>query len=289
VTASFFRAGSTAHDDFALDIDQDGAGWEFSALRVVVLAPGVPVHLDTDGDEVIVVPLEGSLVVSVEGVLHELTGRPSPFAGRTDALYLPRETRVSLASVAGARVALPAAAARRRLSVQYRAVGEVPLLIRGAGPWTRRVHDFCNPQGGFETDRLIAVEVLNPGGNWSGIPRHKHDVASEHESALEEMYYFEAADSPGGPGFGYLRTSSSEAGEIDVTEEVRTGDTILIPFGWHGPVTAPPGNDLYYLNVMAGPGEGRAWNITDHPEDAWVREAWNGLEPDPRASAATYR
>ena len=33
---------------------------------------------------------------------------------------------------------------------------------------------------------------------------------------------------------------------------------------------AAPGYDLYYLNVMAGPGE-RAWRFTDDPAHAWVR------------------
>lgn len=32
------------------------------------------------------------------------------------------------------------------------------------------------------------------------------------------------------------------------------GDTALVPHGWHGPCVAAPGHDLYYLNVMAGPG-----------------------------------
>jgi hypothetical protein len=46
--------------------------------------------------------------------------------------------------------------------------------------------------------------------------------------------------------------------------EVRTGDVVLMPHGYHGPSMAAPGYDLYYLNVMAGPGE-RAWRFTDDP------------------------
>ena len=34
---------------------------------------------------------------------------------------------------------------------------------------------------------------------------------------------------------------------------------------------AAPGYDLYYLNVMAGPGAERAWLICDDPAHAWVR------------------
>ena len=63
--------------------------------------------------------------------------------------------------------------------------------------------------------------------------------------------------------------------------EVRDGDTALVPFGWHGPCVAAPGFDMYYLNVMAGPGE-RAWLISDHPEQTWVRSTWEHEQTDPR-------
>jgi len=56
---------------------------------------------------------------------------------------------------------------------------------------------------------------------------------------------------------------------------------VLIPHGWHGPAMAAPGYDLYYLNVMAGPGE-RAWRAHDDPAHAWVRDSWAGLPVDPR-------
>jgi 5-deoxy-glucuronate isomerase len=63
---------------------------------------------------------------------------------------------------------------------------------------------------------------------------------------------------------------------------VRTGDVVLVPHGWHGPSMAAPGYDLYYLNVMAGPGEQRAWLICDDPSHGWVRQTWDGLPVDPR-------
>jgi 5-deoxy-glucuronate isomerase len=63
---------------------------------------------------------------------------------------------------------------------------------------------------------------------------------------------------------------------------VRSGDVVLIPHGWHGPAMAPPGYDLYYLNVMAGPGATRAWLICDDPAHAWVRDTWADQVTDPR-------
>jgi 5-deoxy-glucuronate isomerase len=44
---------------------------------------------------------------------------------------------------------------------------------------------------------------------------------------------------------------------------------------------AVPGYDLYYLNVMAGPGE-RSWLICDDPAHAWIRDTWADQPIDPR-------
>lgn len=284
-TTYFLPAGSTADDTWDTNISAERAGWDYSALRVAQMPSGEALSLGTGEYESIVLPLEGAFTISVDGETHELRGRAGVFAGPTDVLYLPRDSQFTITSALGGRFALPSAKASTRHPVQFIAAEDVPVFVRGAGQWTRRIQDFGNASV-LSADRLIAVEVVNPGGNWSGVPRHKHDTASETEAVLEEAYYFEAAPTPSGPGYGLIRVSSSEAGHIDITEEVRSGDTVLIPHGWHGPVTAPPETDLYYLNVMAGP-TGRDWRFSDHPEDGWVRDRWEELEPDPRA--LTYR
>ena len=128
--------------------------------------------------------------------------------------------------------------------------------------------------------------MLTPGGNWSSYPPHKHDEdVPGVETVLEEIYYFEVARG----GFGYQRVYSSGPGrEIDITAEVRTGDAIVMPHGYHGPSMAAPGYDLYYLNVMAGPGE-RAWRFTDDPAHAWIRATWAEQELDPRLPLTSPR
>ena len=100
------------------------------------------------------------------------------------------------------------------------------------------------------------------------------------ETLLEEIYYFEAAPArgtgapAGADAFGTFATYSSAAGEIETRALVRTGDIALVPYGYHGPAAAAPEYDLYYLNVMAGPGPDRAWMFTDDPRQAWIRSRW---------------
>ncbi|WP_231333279.1 5-deoxy-glucuronate isomerase [Actinomadura graeca] len=258
------------------------AGWAYSGLRVLALGPGEEAALETGDAETLVLPLAGACAVTVAApaggtVTFELTGRRDVFSRVTDFAYVPRDAAVRVSSREGGRFALPSARCERRLPPRYGPAERVPVELRGAGGMARQVNNFCTP-GAFEADRLIACEVLTPGGNWSSYPPHKHDEQTPEESVLEEIYYFEVADAPdGGPGIGYQRVY----GTTDVLEEVRTGDTVLIPHGWHGPSMAVPGYDLYYLNVMAGPGE-RAWRICDDPAHAWIRGTWPGLPADPR-------
>jgi 5-deoxy-glucuronate isomerase len=164
----------------------------------------------------------------------------------------------------------------------------VQVEFRGAGQSSRQVNNFCTPAA-FDADKLMAVEVLTPSSNWSSFPPHKHDEEREGESQLEEVYYFEVSPSPSGQeGVGYQRVYTSGPGrEIDVCAEVRSGDTILIPHGWHGPSMAAPGYDLYYLNVMAGPSPDRTWLICDDPAHGWVRATWEHQEIDPRLPLTT--
>ncbi|MET9416641.1 5-deoxy-glucuronate isomerase [Streptomyces klenkii] len=273
-------AGAAPYD---LDIRPENAGWAHSSLRVLTLPPGGTHTFPTGDSEWIVLPLSGGCTVATGGESFTLRGRAGVFSSTTDFAYVPRDTTATLTTAAGGRFALAGARCERRLPARYGPAEAVPVELRGAGACSRQVHNFAAADA-FACDKLIAVEVLTPGGNWSSYPPHKHD---EHrpgeESELEEIYYFEIADGPAGtPGLGYQRVSPSRDKGTDVLAEVRTGDAVLIPDGWHGPSIAAPGHDMYYLNVMAGPGAEREWLIRDHPDHAWIRGTWPGQPADPR-------
>jgi 5-deoxy-glucuronate isomerase len=254
------------------------AGWSYSGLQVLTLGPGGPRTLDTGDAETLVMPLSGSCSVECEGETLDLQGRRSVFSRVSDFAYVPRDSTLTISSAAGGRFALPSAVCDRRLPLRYGPAEDVPVESRGAGSCSRQVNNFA-AAGVFECDRLIAVEVLTPAGNWSSYPPHKHDEDRPgEESVLEEIYYFEVGGGPAGGGVGYQRVYGTQ----DLLAEVRSGDAVTIPDGWHGPSMAAPGYDLYYLNVMAGPGAERAWLICDDPSHAWVRDTWASQDVDPR-------
>lgn len=271
----------TANGPYAVDITPERAAWRYSSLRVLTLPPGGSHRFSTGDSEWIVLPLSGGCAVATDsGETFELHGRDSVFTAVTDFAYLPRDAHATVTSPAGGRFALTGARCERRLPARYGPASGVPVELRGTGNCSRQVNNFAAADV-FACDRLIAVEVLTPGGNWSSYPPHKHD---EHrpglESELEEIYYFEIAG--GDTGLGYQRVSPSREKGTDVLAEVRSGDAVLIPDGWHGPSMAAPGHDMYYLNVMAGPGAERQWLICDHPDHAWIRGTWPEQPVDPR-------
>ena len=271
----YLPGGSTGDGTFSLLVTPERAGWVYCGLRVLTLPPGAAHTWATGDDELLILPLAGSGQVACDGETFALQGRRDVFARVTDFAYAPRDATVSVTSAGGGTFAVPSARCTRRLPPRYGPAEDVPVELRGAGQASRQVNNFCSPEA-FECDKLIAVEVLTPGGNWSSYPPHKHDEARDGEVELEEIYYFESR------GLAYQRVYGTADRPIDVLAEVRSGDVVLIPHGWHGPSIAAPGYDLYYLNVMAGPADERAWRFCDDPAHAWIRGTWDGQQVDPR-------
>ncbi len=285
----FVPAGTAPEGPFDLVVTPESAGWGYSSLRVLTLGPGASAEFGTGPDEMIVLPLSGGVEVSIGSTSYRLSGRDSVFSAVTDTAYLPIDSQVRLTSEGGATIALPGARADRRLPFRYQPASGVDVSLRGSGSSTRQVNNF-GMGSGMECVKLLATEVLTPASNWSSYPPHKHDEANGSETELEEIYHYRFASAApaseaaarSARAVGYQRVYGSAQRPIELLEEVSDGDTVLIPHGWHGPSIASPSHHMYYLNVMAGPGEERAWGISDDPNHGWVRDTWADQPTDPR-------
>ncbi|HET9142358.1 5-deoxy-glucuronate isomerase [Actinophytocola sp.] len=273
--------GTLADGADPVRLGPDDAGWNHTGLRVLALAPGERRALATGEFEAFVLPLSGAVTVEVDGTRFALDGRASVFSRVTDFAYVPRDADVELSSVDGCELALPMARCTRRLAPRYGPAEQVPVEVRGAGNATRQVTNFGVPGVWEHADRLSACELITPDGNWSSYPPHKHDETCPVVN--EEIYYFRIG---GENGFGFHRTYTDD-GDIDENVVVRDGDVFLIPRGYHGPCVAAPGYPMYYLNVLAGPGETRSMAFCDDPAHTWVRDSWAGQAPDPRCPVTT--
>jgi 5-deoxy-glucuronate isomerase len=276
----FLPSGTAATDDASVHVTAESAGWAYSGLTVFDLGESPRVFATADS-EMAVLPLSGSCRVEVEHHSFDIAGRDGVFDGITGFAYVPIDSEVRISG--RGEIALCAAKARRRIDPYSVAAPDIPIEVRGGGIGTRQINNFLSADM-FEADRLICVEVITPDGNWSSYPPHKHDEFTDHEVALEEIYYFRMSGPEGGIGLFSCYTND---GSIDETVTVRDGDLYLVPRGYHGPSAPTPGHDMYFLNVMAGPSEDRVWKFTDDPAHAWARPMLDAQPPDPRLPMTT--
>jgi 5-deoxy-glucuronate isomerase len=184
----------------------------------------------------------GFLVLSGEAVVR--TAGQEKNLGQYDALYLPRDSQIEVATGSTVDMAEFSAPVDNKYPVQYVNFAEMskdPGLRFDAGQGTgasRHLNMSCakNVQAG----RLVFGWTYSDPGNWTSWPPH------EHAAMLEEMYvYFDMPE----PAFGLqLVYNNTEYPELVVP--VREGDAVLMPRGYH-PNVSLPGHRICFIWAMA--------------------------------------
>jgi 5-deoxy-glucuronate isomerase len=237
---------------------------ELESLRfgLVRLDREESIQLDTEDREALMVVLEAPIEVRVASAGRELhlPPRHSVFDEDPAAVYAPAGAGLELRGplLAGVFQARASASVPGPYAILPH---EVSTVRRGQGNFTRQVRDILPVER--SATRLLAGETLNPPGNWSSSPPHKHDRhAPPVEARLEEIYLFRVRPTQGfGLQHSYHADGPSRAfGVGDL-------DAVAIPAGYH-PVVAAPGYELYYLWCLAGEGRELLW--APDPDHAWV-------------------
>jgi 5-deoxy-glucuronate isomerase len=242
-----------------VNVTPQSVGWRHVGFETFRMRAGQRLRRRTVGQESCLVMLAGHCRArAAETEWADIGGRASPFDGPPYALYVPTGVDYALEAlshnvelaIGSGPVPSPTEARVPRLITPV----EVRVTTRGAGDMERTIHDILMEDQPAET--LLVTEVLTPGGHWSSYPPHKHDTHDPpRETYLEELYYHRLKRPD---GWAVQRVYVHD-GSLDITVAVRDGDCVLVPRGYH-PVSAAPGFDLYYLNIMAGPL--RQWRVT---------------------------
>ncbi|TMF76236.1 MAG: 5-deoxy-glucuronate isomerase [Chloroflexi bacterium] len=244
-------------------VTPESAGWSYVGFEVYELRRGDRIRQSTGARELCAVMLAGQADFTVGShAWKEVGSRSNVFEGTPDSVYAPPGQPLEIrASSESCEVALCWAPASRGAEPALIQAAEIKPFRRGSGRTERTIHNILMEDRPAEA--LLVTEVLTPAGNWSSYPPHKHDTDDPpRETYLEETYYHRMARAE---GFA-VQLIYTDDRSLDEAIQVRDGDLVLVPRGFH-PVAAGPGYDLYYLNVMAGPT--RRWLVTTDADHRW--------------------
>jgi 5-deoxy-glucuronate isomerase len=226
------------------------------------------------GREYVLDIFSGTATVSVEmadgqrQVYAKVGTRPDVFSGPPVMIYLPPHSSYEITAESeifdAGIFSSPSTATAPPALLEGAAVVAKQV---GRDNWQRTVYSVLTQD--VPAQRLLAGETLNPPGNWSSYPPHKHDRSNPPlEAILEEVYFFRTKPAQGF-GLMWTYTAADDPDGFSTVFVVEDGDTVLLPKGYH-PVVAAPGYQLHYTWVLAGE-ERRYGAWADDPRHAWVK------------------
>lgn len=249
-------------------VTPETAGWQYVGFEVYLLQQGQTIYQDTLNDEVAVVILSGMVSVRTKHAAWSNIGRRMSVFEKTApyTVYVPAQDRIEIRAETTAELALCKAPGKGKLAARLIEPKDVGVEKRGKGNTERLIHNIL-PES-EQAESLLVVEVFTPEGHWSSYPPHKHDqLQLPEESLLEETYFHKISPVN---GFAIQRVYTDDR-SLDETIVLANNDVVLVPKGYH-PVSAPPGYELYYLNVMAGPV--RTWKFKNDRDHEWIFNTW---------------
>jgi 5-deoxy-glucuronate isomerase len=251
-------------DGNVLSITPESAGWKYVGFQVYSLKKGQTLSKETGDQEACLVLLSGKATVETAKEQWENIGKRTSVFEKIPpySVYVPAGDQYNVQALTDLELAVCLAPGNGTYPARLIAPEDVGVETRGSGNIERHIHNIL-PEG-KDADSLLVVEVFTPEGHWSSYPPHKHDEDNlPHESYLEETYYHKVSPEH---GFAIQRVYTDDR-SLDETMIIKNGDAVMVPKGYH-PVSAAPGYEEYYLNVMAGPA--RTWKFHNDPDHEWI-------------------
>jgi len=232
-------------------VSQKDASLKFLAMDLLRLDRTIPEYAGYTGytgdEESLFDVLGGKCSILVEG---EKPSRPAPlgnrrdvFAGSPEALLLPRRTRFTITTSDAAELLVVRALSTADGRPEFISSERITTKTAGKGNYSREVRTVLSPES--SSNRLMVGEIVNPPGNWSGFPAHKHDTVSEDENFLEEIYFYRLEPRQ---GYGIMRIYDRSINELYYLEN---NSTVTITRGYHSAVAAPH-TKLFAVWALAG-------------------------------------
>ena len=211
------------------DIDQRKTGFKrLVSLRIYAFTHGQVIHGEAEGDEVIIIMLQGDLTVTVLGqqtTTRELQGRQDVFGGPAQAVYLPPGYAYRLELHTDVQVAYARARAKGRFPPRFI---EATLAENQKGI---SVYEILGPG---EAEALECFETL--------IPKDSRYAMPERLAQAESLTHYRLS-----PADGLARYRTEGEADLNVEE----GDTVATK--GRATLVATTNQQLYGLTVFVNP------------------------------------
>jgi 5-deoxy-glucuronate isomerase len=208
--------------------------------RIIIATCDAPITFENGTQETGLICLNGTGTVATGGQTFALN--------RYDALYVPRDSQITVSSEGDFDLAELASPVEKQYPLQFVKFEEIRKdealhFIAGKPPTERDLNILLGKN--IEAGRIMAGVTFSSDGNWTSWPPH------EHENMLEEAYLY--IDMPA-PQWG-VQFVYTNAREPELVQVVHEGDVVIMPQGYH-PNVAAPGGSINFLWMMAANREG---------------------------------
>lgn len=231
-------------------ITPETARTEFLSVGYINLsAPNRTIGFETEGNETVLMCMQGSGSVTVDSVVYAMT--------KNDSLYIPRDSKVIVDALERLSLLESRAPVTKRYTVRHIRWNDVkddPKLHASIGPETMHRELYQMVSENVEAGRILQGPTFSNKGNWTSWPPH------EHRDTLEEVYvYF---DMPA-PAFG-IQLAYNDTQYPDVMFPVRENDAMVVHHGYH-PNVAIPGHSINFVWILCAKREvtDRKWGVVN--------------------------
>ena len=208
--------------------------------RIILESGDAPIVFENGTHETGLICLNGSGRVTAGGQTFAM--------GRYDALYVPRDSNITVESDRNFDLAELSSPVEKKYPLQFVAFNDIRQnsalhFVAGKPPTERDLNILIGKN--VEAGRIMAGVTFSSDGNWTSFPPH------EHQNMLEEAYLY--IDMPA-PQWG-IQMVYTNLDEPELVQVVHEGDVVLMPQGYH-PNVAAPGGSINFLWMMAANREG---------------------------------
>jgi len=245
-------------------------------LSRILISAGNTFEHTAKGEEMAIVLIGGDFTAAVEYkgrvFLESISSnRKSVFDELPTAIYIPPEAKIIMESKKGLEARVFSAPAEEGDRPYFIGPDNIEERTPGSSNWRRKYRWIMGPEGkqnSHISKKILVGESVSMPGGWIGWPAHKHDLTTQEEYPLDEIFTFKVKSPQGGYIISHTFSIEPKWDEFYAID----GDNYAIGIneGFHTSM-AVPGCTEYLLWGLAG--ETKTYKLVFDPRFDWMNDA----------------